>query len=40
MMFGDFPPNSKVTLFKFVVAEFFYIKYPTSVDPVKAILST
>lgn len=33
-MFGDFPPNSKVTFFKFPAAA-LTINLPTSVDPIK-----
>ena len=36
-MRGDFPPNSKVVL---LIPPFINIFFPTSVDPVKAILST
>ncbi|KAH3682709.1 hypothetical protein WICPIJ_006315 [Wickerhamomyces pijperi] len=35
-MFGDLPPNSKVTFFK-VSAEDFMMALPVAVDPVKAI---
>jgi hypothetical protein len=40
MMFGDFPPNYKVTLFKFLGWQFFIISHPTAHEPVKATLST
>ncbi len=40
MIFGDFPPNSKVTLLRLPFGESFIIPYPTLVLPVKAILST
>ncbi len=39
-MFGDFPPNSRVTFFKLDPAAAFMICRPTTVDPVKATLST
>ena len=39
MMFGDFPPSSRLTFFRFPAAA-FTISLPTSVEPVNAILST
>lgn len=36
---GLFPPNSKVTRFKLVLAEASMMTLPTAVDPVKATLS-
>ena len=33
-----FPPSSRVTLFKFVSPDAFWIRCPTSVDPVKVTL--
>src|SRR5699024_11196980 len=39
MIFGDLPPNSRVTRF-IVSAAVFIIDLPTGVDPVKAILFT
>jgi len=39
-MFGDLPPNSRVILFKLLTWDSAMTLYPTSVDPVKAILST
>jgi len=36
---GDFPPNSRVTLFKFEIPALAIISCPTSVLPVKATLS-
>ncbi|KAH3682442.1 hypothetical protein WICPIJ_006584 [Wickerhamomyces pijperi] len=36
-MFGDLPPNSKVTFFKLVSAALTAIPLPTPVEPVKAI---
>ncbi len=38
-MLGDLPPSSRVTFFRFPAAA-CTISLPTSVDPVKAILST
>src|SRR5690625_3826534 len=38
-MFGDLPPNSSVTRFN-VFAASFIIDFPTTVEPVKAILFT
>jgi len=38
IIFGLFPPNSRLILFKFYV-EFYKISFPTAVDPVNAILS-
>lgn len=37
--FGDLPPSSRVTLFKFEAAAAFIMTRPTLVDPVKATLS-
>ena len=39
MMFAAFPPSSSVSFFS-VPARAFMISFPTSVEPVKAILST
>ena len=39
-MFGLLPPSSSVTRFKFDSAAAFMIRWPTSVDPVNATLST
>lgn len=35
IMRGDFPPNSKDTVFKLLAAAACIIERPTSVDPVK-----
>ena len=35
-MLGDFPPSSRVTVFKLDAAAAFMICRPTAVDPVKA----
>lgn len=40
IILGDLPPNSKVTLFKLLAVDNYWILYPTAVDPVKATLST
>ena len=40
MIRGDLPPNSNEILFKLVIEQFYIINYPTSLDPVNAILST
>lgn len=37
---GDFPPNSRVTFFKFDSEEAFRMALPVVVEPVKANLST
>lgn len=39
IIFGDFPPNSKVIFFNYPWHELEMIFLPTSVDPVKATLS-
>ena len=39
MMFGDLPPSSRLTFFRFPAAARTMI-FPTSVEPVKATLST
>lgn len=39
IMKGDFPPNSKVIFFKLLMEHLYMINYPTSVEPVNAILS-
>src|SRR2546421_13084734 len=38
-IFGDFPPNSRVTFFRLELAAAFMICRPTTVDPVNATLS-
>jgi hypothetical protein len=38
-MFADFPPNSKVTLFKLFIAESEVMIWPTRLEPVNEILS-
>jgi hypothetical protein len=40
MIFGLFPPNSRVTLLRFVIEQFYIMLRPTGVDPVNATLST
>jgi hypothetical protein len=40
IILGLLPPNSRVTLLRFLVEQFYMILRPTGVDPVNAILST
>lgn len=38
MMAGDLPPSSRVTFFRFDIAEAAMIFFPVAIEPVKATL--